>query len=54
MGINAPYAHLVEELTARQLVLDGDVYEEYLLHSITTLEEDNYITKISVLVRTST
>lgn len=37
--------------TFEQFELDGDVYEEYLLHSIATKEEEEYITKISVKVK---
>lgn len=42
---------LLTYLEQEQLVLDGDIYEEYLLHSISAKEEKAYITKISVKVK---
>ena len=46
-----PYNTLLTYLEQEQLVLDGDIYEEYLLHSIAAKEEKDYITKISVKVK---
>ncbi|AJE50673.1 MerR family transcriptional regulator [Paenibacillus jamilae] len=46
------YNTLLAYLEQEQLALDGDIYEEYLLHSIAAKEEKDYITKISVKVKT--
>ncbi|HDR7713705.1 MULTISPECIES: MerR family transcriptional regulator [Bacillus cereus group] len=46
------YHTLLAYLEQEQLLLDGDIYEEYLLHSIAAKEEKDYITKISVKVKT--
>ncbi|MCW1941586.1 GyrI-like domain-containing protein [Bacillus anthracis] len=46
------YHTLLAYLEREQLLLDGDIYEEYLLHSIAAKEEKDYITKISVKVKT--
>lgn len=45
------YNTLLSYLEKEQLALDGDFYEEYLLHSIAAKEEKDYITKISVKVK---
>lgn len=45
------YNTLLDYIEQEQLALDGDVYEEYLLHSIAAKEEKDYITKISVKVK---
>lgn len=45
------YHTLVTYLEQEQLELDGDIYEEYLLHPIAAKEEKDYITKISVKVK---
>lgn len=45
------YNTLLVYLEQEQLALDGDIYEEYLLHSIAAKEEKNFITKISVKVK---
>ena len=45
------YATLLTFLETEQLELDGDIYEEYLLHSIAAKKEEEYITKISVKVK---
>lgn len=45
------YNTLLAYLEQEQLSLDGDIYEEFLLHSIATKEEKDYITKISVKVK---
>lgn len=45
------YTTLLAYLEQEQLALDGDIYEEYLLHSIAAKEEKDYITKISVKVK---
>lgn len=44
------YELLVNFLKRHNLTLTGDIHEEYLLHSISTKNENNYITKISVKV----
>ncbi|KEO80130.1 MerR family transcriptional regulator [Paenibacillus polymyxa] len=46
------YNTLLAYLEQEKLALDGDIYEEYLLHSIAAKEEKDYITKISVKVKT--
>ena len=46
------YNTLLAYLEQEQLALDGDIYEEYLLHSIASKDEKDYITKISVKVKT--
>lgn len=45
------YNTLLAYLEQEQLALDGDIYEEYLLHSIAAKEEKDFITKISVKVK---
>lgn len=45
------YNTLLAYLEQEQLALDGNIYEEYLLHSIAAKEEKDYITKISVKVK---
>ncbi|PKJ54018.1 MerR family transcriptional regulator [Bacillus sp. SN10] len=50
--ISQTYHTLLAYLEQEQLSLDGDIYEEYLLHSIAAKEEKDYITKISVKVKT--
>ncbi|HDR3901546.1 TPA: MerR family transcriptional regulator [Bacillus cereus] len=50
--ISQTYHTLLAYLEQEQLLLDGDIYEEYLLHSIAAKEEKDYITKISVKVKT--
>ncbi|MEY8749428.1 MerR family transcriptional regulator [Alkalicoccobacillus gibsonii] len=42
---------LIEHLDNEQLEVDGDIYEEYLLHSIAVKNDEDYITKISVRVK---
>ena len=49
--IDKTYVALLKYLENEQFELDGDVYEEYLLHSIAAKEEEEYITKISVKVK---
>ncbi|MBM0065517.1 hypothetical protein [Alkalicoccobacillus gibsonii] len=41
----------MEHLDYEQLEVDGDIYEEYILHSIADKNEEDYITKISVRVK---
>ena len=50
-GIESAYSFLLQEIEAHNLIVDGDVFEEYLLHSLVTKKEEEYITKISVKVR---
>ena len=45
------YDTLLNYLEKAQLKLDSDIYEEFLLHSIAAKEEKDYITKISVKVK---
>ncbi|GIN72161.1 MerR family transcriptional regulator [Bacillus sp. J14TS2] len=45
------YSFLLKELKTRQLAVDGDVFEEYLLHSLISKKEEEYITKVSVKVK---
>lgn len=45
------YKRLTDFLNEQHLVLDGDVHEEYLLHALSTKAEEEYITKISVRVK---
>lgn len=45
------YETLFTYLKNAQLEVDGNIYEEYLLHSIATKEENEYVTKISVKVK---
>ncbi len=49
--IDETYTRLVDSLAVQQLELDGDLYEEYLLHSIAAIKEEDYVTKISVKVK---
>ncbi|WP_225231140.1 MerR family transcriptional regulator [Solibacillus faecavium] len=49
--IQRTYNILFSHLKKKGFELDGDIHEEYLLHSIVTKEEENYITKISVKVK---
>lgn len=52
-SLNTAYQILRTFLETKQLEIDGDIYEEYLLHSIAAKEEEHYITKISVKVKES-
>ncbi|WP_337983522.1 MerR family transcriptional regulator [Lysinibacillus sp. C5.1] len=45
------YDTLLNYLEKAQFKLDSDIYEEYFLHSIAAKEEKDYITKISVKVK---
>lgn len=49
--ISQSYDTLLDYLKQEQWILDGDIYEEYLLHSIASKEEEDYLTKISVKVK---
>lgn len=49
--IGNTYMQLIDSLATQNLEMDGDVYEEYLLHSIAALEEEEFVTKISVKVK---
>ncbi|WP_342559842.1 MerR family transcriptional regulator [Psychrobacillus sp. FSL W7-1457] len=49
--IDDTYTQLINSLATQNLEMDGDVYEEYLLHSIAALEEEEFVTKISVKVK---
>ncbi len=48
--IESAYSFLHDALEANKLIVDGDVFEEYLLHSLISTNEEEYITKISVKV----
>ena len=50
-GIESAYSFLLNALEAHKLIVDGDVFEEYLLHSLVSISEEDYITKLSVKVR---
>lgn len=50
-NIESAYSFLVKELAVRNLVMDENIYEEYLLHSLASKNEEEYITKISVKVK---
>lgn len=50
-NIDTAYTQLMDSLVKQNFEIDGDVYEEYLLHSIASLEEEEFITKISVKVK---
>ena len=49
--IDKAYFALLKHLENERFELDGDIYEEYLLHSMVAKEEKDYITKISVKVK---
>ena len=49
--MNVSFKTLLTYLEHNQLEMDSDIYEEYLLHSIASKEENDYITKISVKVK---
>ncbi|MGE7603542.1 MerR family transcriptional regulator [Peribacillus sp. NPDC097675] len=49
--LSQTFATLLTYLEKEQLELDGDIYEEYLLHSIVAKEEKDYITKVSAKVK---
>ena len=50
-SLKGTYFDLIKELKKQDFITDGDVYEEYLLHSLVATNEDDYITKISVKVK---
>lgn len=45
------YSRLLDHIEAEDMILDGDVFEEYLLHSLMSKNEADYMTKLSVKVR---
>ncbi|SFY17636.1 DNA-binding transcriptional regulator, MerR family [Bacillus altitudinis] len=45
------YSRLLDQIEAEDMILDGDVFEEYLLHSLMSKNEADYMTKLSVKVR---
>ncbi|MEL5987951.1 MerR family transcriptional regulator [Kurthia gibsonii] len=49
--IEESYKQFVDHLAAHNLDIIGDLYEEYILHSLLSLKEEDYITKISVRVQ---
>lgn len=49
--IESAYSHLLDEIEKEGMLLDGDVFEEYLLHSLMSKDEAEYITKLSVKVK---
>ncbi|MEB2272108.1 MerR family transcriptional regulator [Bacillus safensis] len=49
--IESAYSHLLDEIEKEGMMLDGDVFEEYLLHSLMSKDEAEYITKLSVKVK---
>ena len=50
-NLDSIYSYLLKELNTRKLIVDGDVFEENLLHSLITKDEEEYITKLSVKVK---
>ncbi|MCE4051012.1 MerR family transcriptional regulator [Bacillus sp. Au-Bac7] len=50
-NIKIAYSYLLKEIAFRKLTIDGDAYEEYLLHSLVSKHEEEYITKISIKVK---
>ena len=50
-NLDSIYSYLLKELKTRKLIVDGDVFEENLLHSLITQNEEEYITKISVKIK---
>ncbi|MGG0740741.1 MerR family transcriptional regulator [Niallia taxi] len=49
-NIKNAYSYLLKEISSQKLTLAGDAYEEYLLHSLVSKHEEEYITKISIKV----
>ncbi|GLF91586.1 MerR family transcriptional regulator [Bacillus safensis] len=49
--IESAYSHVLDEIEKEDMMLDGDVFEEYLLHSLMSKDEAEYITKLSVKVK---
>ncbi|PCK21187.1 MerR family transcriptional regulator [Bacillus pumilus] len=49
--VESAYSRLLDEIEAEEMVVDGDVFEEYLLHSLMSKNEAEYMTKLSVKVR---
>jgi len=49
--IESAYSHVLDEIEKEDMILDGDVFEEYLLHSLMSKDEAEYITKLSVKVK---
>ncbi|WP_282066683.1 MerR family transcriptional regulator [Bacillus pumilus] len=49
--IESAYSRLLDEIEKEEMMLDGDVFEEYLLHSLMSKDEAEYITKLSVKVK---
>lgn len=49
--IEEAYTILRSSLNNKKVTIDGNIYEEYLLHSIATNKESEQITKISVKVK---
>lgn len=45
------YSRLLDRIEAEDMILGGDVFEEYLLHSLMSKNEADYMTKLSVKVR---
>lgn len=49
--IESAYSRLLDVIEKEDMMLDGDVFEEYLLHSLLSKNEAEYITKLSVKVK---
>lgn len=49
--IESAYSRLLDVIEKEDMALDGDVFEEYLLHSLLSKNEAEYITKLSVKVK---
>lgn len=46
------YNHFLNLLNQEHLQIDGDLYEEYLLHSLVSKNEAEFVTKFTVKVKT--
>ena len=49
--LESAYSRLLDDIEAEDMILDGDVFEEYLLHSLMSKNEADYMTKLSVKVK---
>ncbi|MFP3417818.1 MULTISPECIES: MerR family transcriptional regulator [Bacillus] len=49
--LESAYSRLLADIEKEDMVLDGDVFEEYLLHSLMSKNEAEYMTKLSVKVK---
>lgn len=49
--LESAYLQLLDGIEKENMMLDGDGFEEYLLHSLMSKDEAEYITKLSVKVK---